>query len=166
MPGEGQFLTPVQIEVTTDIGADVAVDGAPPTGAELRGLAVMGYYQVGNQLFVLRTNAAGELIVSATVTPTPPGTVITSPADTPVGVAATVPLPVPPAGTTRMTVQVTAGDATTRIRIREVGGVAGAGRLLTLLASTMYGQEGGAIAALEAENVVGPISAVSVTFED
>lgn len=165
MPGTGQFVEPVQVEVTSDIGADVAVDGGAPPGTDLRGLAVMGYYQVGDQLFVLRTNAAGELIVSASITPAPPGTVITSPVDTPVGAAATVALPAPPVGTTRMTVQVTSGDATTRVRVREVGGAAGSGRLLTLLGSTLYGDPGGAIAAIEAENVAGPATTVSVTFE-
>jgi hypothetical protein len=165
MPGEGQFVTPVQVEVTTDIGADVGLDAAAPPGTELRGLAVMGYYEVGNQLFVVRTNAAGELIVQATVTPTPPGTVITSPPDTLVPPAITVPLPAPPVGTTRMTVQVTVGSPLTNIRVRELGGAPGAGRLLTLLASTMYGGDGGAITPLEVENVVGPPAFVSISFE-
>jgi hypothetical protein len=91
---------------------------------------------------------------------------ITSPDDTPLpAVPGAVALAVPPVGTRRMTVQVTDGGATTRIRIREVGGSAGAGRLLTLLASTMYGGADGAITALEAEWIAGPASAVSVTFE-
>lgn len=94
-----------------------------------------------------------------------PGTVITSPADVAVGPGATVPLPVPPAGTRRMTIEVTGGDSTTRIRVREAGGVAGAGRLLVLLGSTMYGEAGGAIEALEVENVAGPAATVGISFE-
>lgn len=94
-----------------------------------------------------------------------PGTVITTEADTAVGVGATVALPVVPAGTRRMTVQVTGGDDTTRVRIREAGGTAGAGRLLNLLGSTMYGETCGAVADLEAENVAGPAAAVMISFE-
>jgi hypothetical protein len=93
------------------------------------------------------------------------GTVITSPPDVPVAPAATVPLPAPPAGTTRMTVEITGGDPTTRIRVREVGGAPGSGRLLALLGSTTYGGPGGAIAPLEVENVVGPAAAVAISFE-
>lgn len=98
-------------------------------------------------------------------TPPIPGSTITSPADTPVPALATVALPVPPAGTTRVRVQVTGGDDTSRIRIREAAGTAGTGVLLTLLASTMYGGEGGAVAPLEAENVAGPAAAVGIQFE-
>jgi hypothetical protein len=64
MPGTGQFVEPVQVEVTSNIGADVAIDGTAPLGADLRGLAIMGYFEAGNLLFVPRTNAAGELIVA------------------------------------------------------------------------------------------------------
>jgi hypothetical protein len=93
-----------------------------------------------------------------------PGTVITSPADTalPAGV---VPLTVPPVGTTRMTVQVTSGDATTRVRVRELGGAAGAGVLLVLLGSRVYGADGGSIAALEVELTAGAAAAVAIQFE-
>lgn len=164
MPGEGQFLTPVQVEVTTDIGADVGLDGAPPPGAELRGLAVMGYYEVGNQLFVIRTNAAGELIVAATVTPITPGTTITSPADTAVGIGATVALPVPPAGTRRMTVQNT-GPAGSLIRVREIGGAAGTGIILARFSSITYGGADGAIASLEVQDVAAIATSAAIQFE-
>jgi hypothetical protein len=93
------------------------------------------------------------------------GTVITTGADTTVAVAATVVLPSIPVGTRRMTVEVTDGDATTRVRIREVGGLAGSGKLLSLLGSTVYGGVDGAIAAIEAQNVVGPTAKVMVQFE-
>ena len=93
------------------------------------------------------------------------GDVIDSAADTTVGVGLTVALTVPPAGTLRMRVQVTGGDATSIIRIRELGGTAGTGVILTLLGSTLYGGGGGAIAALEAQNVTGPSATVAVQFE-
>lgn len=110
----------------------------------------------------IAVNASGDIVVvSGGATP---GTVITSPADTPVP-AGTVPLPVPPAGTTRMTVQVTGGTATTQVRIRELGGAAGTGVLLTLLASRVYGADGGSIAPLEAELTAGAAAAVAIQFE-
>jgi hypothetical protein len=93
------------------------------------------------------------------------GTTITSPDDVAVGIGATQALPAPPAGTLRMTVEVTDGSALTRIRVRELGGNAGAGRELILLGSTTFGGEGGAVAALEVENVAGPAAAVSISFE-
>lgn len=105
------------------------------------------------------------IYVIAEIAPAPPGTTITSEPDTAVGVGATVPLPVPPADTMRITVQVTGGDNTTRIRVREVGGTAGAGKLLVLLGSTLYGGDGGAVGALEVENVAGPAAAVAIVFE-
>lgn len=110
------------------------------------------------------TNGIGDP-VPVTFTGTAPGTAIESAPDTAVGPAATVPLTAPPAGTTRMTVEVTSGDASTRVRIREVGGPAGAGKLLNLLGSTVYGGDGGSIAALEAENVAGPATTIAVQFE-
>jgi hypothetical protein len=94
------------------------------------------------------------------------GTVVATPADTTVGVGATQVLPVPPGTTLRMRVQVTGGDSTTRVRIREAGGTAGRGVILILYGSTMYGGDGGAIAALEAENVAGPSATVAVQFEE
>jgi len=95
-----------------------------------------------------------------------PGATITSPADTAVPAGTTVPLPTPPAGTTRMTIEVTDGDEdTSKIRVRELGGTAGAGRLLRLYGSTMFGGPDGAIAPLEVENTDGPDAAVSISFE-
>jgi hypothetical protein len=102
---------------------------------------------------------------SVVVTGVTPGTIIATPADTAVGVAATVALPAIPAGTRRVTVQVTGGDATTRIRVRQTGAGAGRGKLLVLLGSTIYGGADGALMALEVENVAGPIAAVMVQFE-
>jgi hypothetical protein len=94
-----------------------------------------------------------------------PGTTITTPADIAVAPGATVALPAVPPGTRRRTIQVTGGDSTTRIRVREVGAGAGRGRLLTLLGSTLYGGADGAIAPLEVENVAGPAATVMVQDE-
>ncbi len=124
----------------------------------------------GNEVAVILDAVAGiyRLAVDAliTVAPPPPGGNITSAADTVVGVGATVALAAIPAGTVRMTVQVTDGDSTSRLRIRESGGTAGAGILLNLLGSRVYGGADGALEALEAQNVVGPASAVALQFED
>jgi hypothetical protein len=94
------------------------------------------------------------------------GTILESPEDVTVTAGDTEPLPTPPAGTLRMTVQVTGGTSATRIRVRELGGADGTGRLLTLLGSTMYGGDGGAIAPLEVENVAGPSADVHIDFEE
>jgi hypothetical protein len=94
-----------------------------------------------------------------------PGTDITVQDDTAVGVGVTVALPAIPAGTRRMTVQVTGGDDTTRIRVRDVSGSAGQGLLLSLLASSTFGGADGALEALEVENVAGPAATVAVLCE-
>ena len=94
-----------------------------------------------------------------------PGTVIDAVPDTVVGINATVPLPVPPAGTRRMTIQNTGGSGS-RIRVRQVGGPAGSGVLLTSLGSTSFGGADGAIADVEAEDVAGIATTVGVTFEE
>jgi len=108
----------------------------------------------------IRVNSGGNLTVAGA-----PGTSGTSPADTPVGVGATVPLTAPPAGTRRMTVEVTSGSALTLIRVRELAGAAGTGRLLVLLGSTTYGGLDGAVFPLEVENVAGPAATVHIDFE-
>lgn len=94
-----------------------------------------------------------------------PGTTIYSPSDTVVGVGAIVPLTSPPAGTRRMRVIVTGGDSTTVIRVREVGGIVGAGAFLNLYGSTLYGGSEGSIAEIEVENVSGPTASVAIQFE-
>jgi hypothetical protein len=105
--------------------------------------------------------ASSSSVISGIV----PGTTITTPADIAVAPGATVALPAVPPGTRRRTIQVTGGDSTTRIRVREVGAGAGRGRLLTLLGSTLYGGADGAIAPLEVENVAGPAATVMVQDE-
>lgn len=94
-----------------------------------------------------------------------PGTTITTIADVTCGAGATVSLTTPPAGTRRMCVQVIGGDATTDVRIREIGGTAGAGRKLKQDGSTMFGGLDGAVARLEAQNVTGPSVGIHIDFE-
>lgn len=94
-----------------------------------------------------------------------PGNTVSTYADITVAPGATQPLPAIPSGIRRRTIQVTAGDNTTRIRVREVGAGAGRGRLLTLFGSTFYGGADGAIASLEVENVAGPTASVMVQDE-
>jgi hypothetical protein len=159
-PVTGLFTAEIVSQVTRRFIKVIFEAPAPGLGAAFE---VGGYFEPRSDSDVV-TTAGGVPIVPASAAPVP-GVVITSPADTVVAPAATVPLPVPPAGTRRMTIEVTGGSALTKVRIREVGGVAGAGRLLTILASTMYGGVDGAIAPLEAENVAGPAAAVSISFE-
>jgi len=85
--------------------------------------------------------------------------------DTVVGIGAVVPLPVPPAGTIRMTVQETGGNVAIRIRIRELGGAVGAGAVLGPLGSISFGGREGSIAALEAQGDPAIATAVAVIFE-
>lgn len=81
-----------------------------------------------------------------------PGATISTDDDVVVGVGATVPLGLIPGGTRRFTVQNT-GPAGTWIRVREVGGNPGAGKLFPRLGEYTYGGADGAIAQLEVEDV-------------
>ncbi len=111
----------------------------------------------------LRATPAGHLIVS--VGASTPGATITTPADTAVGIGATVALPAIPAGTSRMTVQNT-GGAGTFLRVREVGAGAARGVILPRFGSVSYGGEDGAIAVLEVEEVIGGIAtSAMIQFE-
>lgn len=94
--------------------------------------------------------------------PSVPGTVVTTAADTPVGVGLTVPLPVAPAGSNNMTVQNTSGSAGTRIRVRELGGTPGAGVVLPRFSVRTFEVT---VAALEVEHVAGPAGAAMIQFE-
>lgn len=109
----------------------------------------------------------GPIVIGAvTISDVVPGLVITTPAQTAVPAGPAVPLPVAPAGSRRMRVQVTGGDATTLVLIRELAGAAGEGVALTDKGSTMYGGADGALAALEAEFVTGSgAEVVRVQFE-
>lgn len=140
--------------------ASVKLDGMP-IGAQGSVLAG-GEDSLGVQ-HALAVNAAGQLVIS--VGTVSPGTTIDAVPDTVVGIGATVPLPVPPAGTRRMTVQNT-GPAGSIIRVRQVGGPAGAGTKLTSFGSTSFGGADGAIAAIEAQEISGVATTVGVTFEE
>ena len=137
--------------------ASVKVDGAL-IGAG--GSVLVGAEDPAGLQQSLQVNLEGALL-----TADDPGTVITSSPDVAVGIGVTVPLTAPPAGTRRMTVNVTDGDGLTLIRVRELGGVAGSGRQLVLRGSTMFGEAGGAIAPLEVEHEAGAAAAVSISFE-
>lgn len=89
-----------------------------------------------------------------------PGTTITTVADTLIPAGPPVPLPVPPAGTTEMTIQNTVAGTT--IRVRELGGPAGSGILLFYSQSRTFTES---IAALEAEHIAGPASAAAIQFQ-
>lgn len=139
--------------------ASVKLDGTP-IGAQ--GSVLAGGRDPGGAQRALAVNAAGQLIIS--IGPSTPGATITTAPDTVVGIGATVPLPAPPAGTTRMTVQNT-GPSGSVIRVRELGGPAGAGIKLVIFAQETYGGEDGAIAPLEVQEVAGIATTVAIQFE-
>lgn len=157
----GPFITTHTFCSTTMGGLQVVSQSFAPAGTFVRFTVVNG--PTPQSQFVFCAN--GVPVATTTQSVGSPGSKITSAADTAVAAGATVPLPTPPAGTRRETVQVTGGDSTTRIRVREAGGTAGAGKLLQLLGSTLYGGADGAVGPLEVQNVVGPAAAVSITFE-
>lgn len=117
---------------------------------------------------VLNFDTSGRLQVTGflTVSDVSPGTTVgPTAADTAIGVAATVPLPVPPVDTRRMTVENT-GPAGSFFRVRELGGIAGSGFVLARFSSISFGGADGAIASLEAEEVIGGIpTSATVIFE-
>lgn len=162
MPGEGQFVNPVQVEVTSDIGADVTPDGTAPPGTDLRGMAVMYYDQTNNLLYVPRTNAAGQTEVEVVAMPPvviAKGTVIQS-LSVPVGVGATVPVVVP-ANTLAINCQNVTGVASL-FAVREVGGAPGTGMVLPNYGIFAFNE---AVAQIEIEDIGGVAGTVNVTFE-
>lgn len=94
-----------------------------------------------------------------------PGVTITSEVFVAVGAGLTVDLPVPPANTRCMVVQVVIGSSLTNVLVREKGGTAGTGRLLIIYGSTLFGGADGAVEQLECQNIAGPDAQISVTFE-
>lgn len=143
--------------------ASVKTDG---TLVGAQGSVLVGGRDGAGAQQAFKVDENGNLLVATS--DVSPGATITTAPDTTVGVAATVPLAVAPAGTRRVRVQITGGDDDTRVRIREVGGPAGSGVLLlnSSVGSTMYGGVDGAIAPLEAEHVAGTVAAtVAVQFE-
>jgi len=142
-------------------GLDNAPAAASPQGTFIAGIArvALPVYADGD-VVIPAFDTSGRLIVSggggAGV-----GTTITTPANTAVGIGATVALAAPPVGTTRMTVQ-NKGPAGTFILVREVGAGAGTGILLGRFSSVTYGGPGGAIEPLEAEDVSLATSGIAV----
>ena len=159
MPGSGQFVEPVQVEVTSDIGAEVQQDGLAPTG-NLLGLATLIFDQANNLLFVPRSNAAGQMQVDVVALPPPtPGATIQS-VQVAVGIGATVAVAVP-ANVYAINVQ-NVGGAGTLIAVREQGGAA-----LTGMYLPRYGIFGfdKAVANLELQELAGIATAVNITYE-
>lgn len=134
-------------------------DGIDADVDDQGGLLIIGLVTGGATYEPLQVDATGRLIVS--VSGATPGATITNPADTAVGIGATVALPTPPAGTTRMIVQNTSA-AGVEVRIRVAAGTAGAG---TLLFRGGFEDYEDAIAALEAEHVAGVAATVMIRFE-
>lgn len=153
-------------DCATDTQASVKGNGIPYSGSPCDGgLQISGRDStVGpNVQRHIAVDSMGRLIVVGS--DVLPGTVIgPTPADTVVGIGATVPLPAIPVNTRRMTIQNT-GPALSFIRLRELGGLAGAGELLGRFSSRMFGGADGAIAPLEVEDVSGVATTVNIMFE-
>ncbi len=106
---------------------------------------------------ILRTSSSGgSPTVGTTIGPTP--------ADTAVGIGLVVALPAILPTSRRIRVQNT-GPAGSEIRIREAGGVVGAGTILLRFGVAIFGGSSGALAALEVEEVAGIATTVSVVSE-
>lgn len=138
------------------INADGVADPVAPNNGAMR---ISGLFSGGTDH--IETDGSGRIL---TTTIGVPGTVITTSADVAVGTSATVALTVPPAGTRRMRIQNT-GPTGVLIRVREVGAGAGRGEILTRFGVTSYGESGGAIAALEVEEVASPAVATTVMIQ-
>ena len=167
MPGEGQFVSPVQVEVTSDIGADVAADGTGIPGADLRGMATLVFDDTGaGTLYVPRCNANGqievEVVAMPPMPPPTPGLTILS-VTVPVGIGATVPIPAPPASTYAVNCQnVSVGVPGATLAVREVGGAAGAGMFLPLYGIFTFDK---AVNLMEVQDVGGVGGTLIVTYE-
>ena len=107
---------------------------------------------------ILKVDASGggSSGVGTTIGPTP--------ADTVVGIGLVVALPAIIPTSRRIRVQNT-GPAGTIIRVREAGGVAGAGSILLRYGVATFGGLSGALAALEVEDTAGIATTVSVVSE-
>ena len=142
-------------------GVDNAPAPASPQGGFIAGIArtALPVYLAGD-VVIPNFDTSGRLVTAAQTTGSP-GSTITTPADTAIGIGATVALPAIPAGTRRMTVQNT-GPAGSFIRVREVAAGAGRGSILGRFSSVSYGGSDGALAALEAEDVSAAVTGVGV----
>jgi hypothetical protein len=118
----------------------------------------------GNAAAVLLIAGVRRLAVDASVSVVVepvPGTVITTGANTAIGIGATVALPVPPASTLSQSVQNVSAGAT-EILVREAGGGAGTGMRLPRLGIFSYNE---AVAALEVQHVAGPAGTAAIQWE-
>lgn len=143
-------------------GVDNAPAAVSPQGSFIAGISRTGVLPIyaDGDVVIPSCDVNGRLLTFSSAAS---GTVITTPADTAVAIAATVALPVPPVApaTTRMTVQ-NVGPAGSFLRVREVGAGAGRGVLLGRFSSVTYGGPGGSIAALEVEDVSGAVTGIPV----
>ena len=147
----------VQKNDLTEDHTTVAADGQVlDANHPLEGAAQLIYD--GANWRVLRGDSAGNVGTKAQ-----PGTTITAGANTTPAAVATA-LPVPPAGTRRMTIQ-NIGNVGSESQIREVSGTAGTGLVLARFASASFGGADGAIAAMECDDTtLAPI--LSIVFEN
>jgi len=142
------------------MGAFGTQDKQTHLGNQLKKLGqseMYGWDSVNSVWVRMALSPGGEIIV--TIDPIP-GTTVTTPPDTVVGIGATVALPVIPANTRLMLVQ-NSGPAGTWVRLRPVGGGAGTGVLMPRLGEQTYGGEG-ALAAMEVEDVSLAVGGVAV----
>lgn len=155
---------------TNDDGVEVIAVAILPAAPYMR---VFVDNDSGSDMATFQFTWTGQPIASGTISGgggggggdacCPPGDTLTSAADLTLGIGVTAALTPPPAGTRSMTVNVTGGDSSTLVRVREVGGVGG--RQLVLRGSTMYGGADGAIAPLEVEHEAGAAATVHIDFE-
>ncbi len=145
---DGPFLTTHTFCSVASGGSQVVSQTFIPIGGVVQLTVVNGPApQSSFTICATGTSVATTVTVQGT-----PGSTITTSADTSVPAGTTQPLTVPPLGTRRMTVQNT-GPAGTWVRVRELGGTAGAGKLLPRLGEYTYGGADGAIGALEVQDV-------------
>lgn len=156
-------LPPLTSVAINDAGAGVTEASVKPSGVAFTdGSLASGGRDTGGLQYPLPLEGGG---VASRVSGLP-GTVIAAQVDTAVGAAAVaVPLPVTPAGTRRVTVQRTDNTANTFIRVREVGGAAGAGLKLGPLGAVTFGGADGAVQDLEVDGDGANPTTVGVLFE-
>jgi hypothetical protein len=153
-PVSGLFTAEIECPIIRKYVQVVVDAAAPGLGADFE---IGGYFL---------PRADSPLLVSSGGNPPAPptpaaGSTITTDPDVAVPVGTTQPLGVIPSGTRRMTVQNT-GPAGTWIRVREVGGGAGVGKLFPRLGEYTYGGSDGALAQLEVEDVSAAVGGLAV----
>jgi hypothetical protein len=141
------------------MGAGLDKNNTVIPSADVLGRTIFGYDPAAGAVKAVQVDGAGALVISGG--PPPAATLGPTPADTPLlPLAVAVPLPIGPAGTTQQIVQNT-GPAGAQIRVRELGGVAGAGIILPRFGIFVFD----AGFALEVDEISGAVGAVMVTWE-